>query len=66
LEGRRAAVDEAILLLRNELQQHGSNKADAVSAQDGRQRFEAWATGHRRLAQEADDSRNSIHAGQGE
>lgn len=63
---RRAAVDEAILLLRNELQQNGSNKPEAVSAQDWCERFEAWATGHRRLNQEADDSRDSIYAGQGE
>lgn len=63
---RREAVDEALVLLRNELQQNGSNRADAVSAQDWCERFEAWAAGHRRLVQEADDSRDGIYAGQGE
>jgi Arc/MetJ-type ribon-helix-helix transcriptional regulator len=65
-KSRREAIDEALWLLRNELQQNGSNSADIVSAQDWCERFEAWAASHRRLAHEADDSRESIYAGQGE
>jgi Arc/MetJ-type ribon-helix-helix transcriptional regulator len=63
---RAAAIDEAVRLLRAEAQGNGRNGVNELSPEQWCERFEAWAVGHRELLHEADDSRESIYAGQGE
>lgn len=65
-KSRHDAIDQAIQLLRSEMQQNGEKPADALTAQEWCERFETWAASHRHLPHEADDSRESIYAGRGE
>lgn len=61
-----AAINEAVQLLRNEIENHGQESVDEIAAPEWCERFERWAESHRHLAHEADDSRESIYAGRGE
>jgi Arc/MetJ-type ribon-helix-helix transcriptional regulator len=63
---RQAAIDEAVRLLRVEHPQNGRDTVSHLTAEQWCERFEAWAVGHREFVHEADDSRESIYAGQGE
>ena len=60
------ALDEAIRLLKNDVQQNGDQSADKLTPAEWCDWFEAWAASHPRLPHEADDSRESIYAGRGE
>ena len=63
---REAAIDEAIRLLRQEIQHNGSTPPTNLTADEWCDRLDSWAASHRTLAHEADDSRESIYAGRGE
>jgi Arc/MetJ-type ribon-helix-helix transcriptional regulator len=65
-KSRDGAIDEAVRLLRSEIQRSFRKPADSLTAQEWCDRFEKWAASHRRLAHEADDSRESIYLGRGE
>lgn len=65
-ESRSDAINEAVLLLRDQCRENGQRPAETITAEEWCQRFERWAADHRHLAQEADDSRESIYAGRGE
>jgi hypothetical protein len=57
---REAALDVAIRLMREEVEQPGDRAHEALSCDQWCERFEAWARSHRALPQEADDSRENI------
>lgn len=63
---REAVLDQAVRLLRDELQQNGENASRDLTALEWCSRFEQWTDSHPVLPREADDSRESIYAGQGE
>lgn len=52
---------------KNGTQTHsGASKAEAGSTEQWIAEFDAWASSHKPLPMEADDSRESIYAGRGE
>jgi Arc/MetJ-type ribon-helix-helix transcriptional regulator len=63
---RQEAIEEAIQLLRREIQQNGQMASDSLTASQWCERFERWAATHRPLVDEADDSRESIYSDRGE
>lgn len=65
-KNRQAVIDEAIRLLRDDLQANGRQHTAEVSAEDWCARFESWAASHRPLPHKADDSRERIYEGRGE
>jgi Arc/MetJ-type ribon-helix-helix transcriptional regulator len=64
-KSRKGAVDEAVRLLRSEIQ-HTRKPADSLTAEEWCERFEKWAAGHQELPHEANDSRDGIYSGRGE
>lgn len=65
-ENRHEALDEAVRLLRSEIQKDSKKPADLLTATEWCEWFEKWASSHRSLSHEVDDSRESIYAGRGE
>ncbi len=63
---RDAVLDQAVQLLRAELQQNGNDASSGFTAREWCGRFERWADSHQPLPHEADDSRESVYAGRGE
>ncbi|MDA1052360.1 MAG: hypothetical protein O3C40_18025 [Planctomycetota bacterium] len=63
---REAVLDQAVHLLRGELQQNGGDVSGGLTAQEWCDRFDQWADSHKAIPREADDSRESIYAGRGE
>jgi Arc/MetJ-type ribon-helix-helix transcriptional regulator len=59
---RQDALDEAVRLLRQEVQANGHAASDALTAVEWCERFEKRASGHRALKRPADDSRETIYS----
>ena len=63
---RDAAIDEAVHLLREQIQQNGRTPQNELTADEWCERLDAWAASHRALSHEADDTCERIYAGCGE
>ena len=52
---REAVLDQAVQLLRGELQQNGGDVSSDLTAQEWCDRFDQWADSHKTRSHEADD-----------
>ncbi|MBW3598407.1 MAG: hypothetical protein KY475_14185 [Planctomycetes bacterium] len=63
---REAVLDQAVQVLREQMEHNGDDGARQLTAHEWCDRFDQWAESHAALPRAADDSRKSIYAGRGE